>query len=83
MIPLAEMAVNVLKYADGRGKAKLSRSCAAQWQAARAEGEIPEIGRAEPPIKPGRPDKPELLNPRDVPHHCTVFRRRNANRFLR
>ena len=68
MIPLAEMAVNVLKCADGRGKAKLSRGYAAQWQAARAEGEVPEIGRAEPPMQPGRPDKPELLNPRDVPH---------------
>jgi uncharacterized ferritin-like protein (DUF455 family) len=68
MLPLAQMAVNVLTTADGREKTALSREYAAQWQAARARGETPEIGRAEPPLQPARPEKPELLSPRDVPH---------------
>jgi uncharacterized ferritin-like protein (DUF455 family) len=61
------MAVEVLNFADGRGKAALSRKYAALWQKARAAGETPEIGRADPPDQPGRPDQPELLDPRDVP----------------
>jgi uncharacterized ferritin-like protein (DUF455 family) len=68
MLPLAQMAVNVLTTADGREKTALSREYAAQWQAARARGETPEIGRAAPPMQPARPEKPELLSPRDVPH---------------
>ena len=68
MLPLAQMAVNVLTTADGREKTTLSREYAAQWQAARARGETPEIGRAAPPMQPARPEKPELLSPRDVPH---------------
>ena len=62
------MAVAVLNCADGREKTALSRKYAAQWQAARAAGETPEIGHATPPLRPARPEKPELLNPRDVPH---------------
>ena len=65
---LTEMAVAVLTTADGRKKTALSRQYAAEWQAARAAGDVIEIGRAQPPLRPARPDKPELLNPRDVPH---------------
>ncbi len=68
MIPLAEMAVAVLTTADGRAKTALSRDFAAQWQAARKTGEMPEIGTASPPDFPARPDQPALLDPRDVPH---------------
>ncbi|WP_106744481.1 ferritin-like domain-containing protein [Yoonia maritima] len=65
---LSEMAVAVLNTADGRAKAALSREYAAQWRAARANGTPPEIGDAKPPLRPARPEKPELLDPRDVPH---------------
>lgn len=68
MIALAEMAVAVLRTADGREKAALSRKFAAEWQAARHDGETPEIGVCAPPLKPARPARPELLSPRDVPH---------------
>ncbi len=68
MKPLAEMAQDVLTTADGRAKTALSREYAAAWQAARAEGDTPAIGVATPPDRPARPDKPELLDPRDVPH---------------
>lgn len=67
MRPLAEMADAVLRTADGREKTRLSREFAAAWQAARAGGEMPEVGRASPPLHPARPDAPVLLDPRDVP----------------
>lgn len=65
---LAEMAVEVLTTADGREKTALARRHAAAWFAAR-KGDAPEIpvGRADPPLRPSRPAKPELLDPRDVP----------------
>ncbi len=64
---LSEMAVEVLCTADGRAKTALSRAHAATWFAARAAGEEIAIGRATPPLRPARPDRPELLDPRDVP----------------
>ncbi|MFL4471486.1 ferritin-like domain-containing protein [Tateyamaria armeniaca] len=67
MQPLAQMADAVLRSADGREKTALSRSLAAEWQAARKDGARPDIGRADPPMHPARPAQPELLSPRDVP----------------
>ncbi len=64
---LTAMAVDVLTTADGREKTAKSRDYAARWQAARAAGELIEIGAATPPDHPSRPEKPELLSPRDVP----------------
>ncbi|MEX0348034.1 MAG: ferritin-like domain-containing protein [Paracoccaceae bacterium] len=66
------MAVEVLTTADGRAKTALSRKHAAAWFASR-RGEAPEIaiGTAEPPLHPSRPERPELLNPRDVPRRRT------------
>ena len=61
------MAVEVLSTADAREKAALSRRHAAAWRASReADAPLP-IGRASPPDRPARPDRPELLDPRDVP----------------
>lgn len=71
MKPLAEMAVDVLNTADGRAKTALSHSYAALWTAARGRGETPPIGQASPPDMPARPQKPTLLNPRDVPRRKT------------
>ena len=67
MKPLSEMAVEVLSTADGRAKAALSRKYASAYFEARAAGEPIPIGRADPPLRPSRPPKPELLDPRDVP----------------
>jgi len=61
------MAVAVLTTADGRAKTALSREYAAIWQTSRAAGETIGIGQATPPLYPARPDRPELLSPRDVP----------------
>lgn len=66
-MPLADMAEAVLRCADGRDKTALSRRHAADWQAARARGETPAIGKADPPLHPARPAAPELRDPRDVP----------------
>ncbi len=67
MMTLAEMAVTVLTTADGREKTRISRDFAKQWFAARDAGTPIEIGTATPPDKPARPEKPDLLSPRDVP----------------
>ena len=66
-LTLADMAVEVLRTADGRAKTALSRRHAAAWQAARAAGDAPTVGHASPPDRPARPEQPTLLDPRDVP----------------
>jgi uncharacterized ferritin-like protein (DUF455 family) len=64
---LAAMAVEVLTTADARAKCALSRQHAATWFAARtADAPLP-VGQAAPPGRPARPDRPELLSPRDMP----------------
>lgn len=68
---LSQMAVEVLTTADGRAKTALSRQHAKTWFAARDAGTPLEVGQASPPDMPARPDKPELLNPRDVPRRKT------------
>jgi len=67
MRPLREMATAVLGTADGREKTALSREFAAQWLAARTADNPVSLGSATPPDFPARPEKPELLAPRDVP----------------
>ena len=64
---LAENAVAVLLTADGRAKTALARKIASTWFEARERGVEPEIGSATPPDFPSRPERPELLAPRDVP----------------
>jgi uncharacterized ferritin-like protein (DUF455 family) len=64
---LTEMAVEVLSTADGRAKCEISRQHAEAWFAARASGAALPVGTASPPDHPARPEKPELLPPRDVP----------------
>ncbi len=66
-LTLTQMATEVLMTADGREKTALSHKHAKAWFAARDAGEPLEIGTASPPLRPSRPEKPELLNPRDVP----------------
>ncbi|MFP4328600.1 MAG: ferritin-like domain-containing protein [Paracoccaceae bacterium] len=61
------MAVEVLATADGRAKTALSRAHAAAWFSARDAGAPLEIGRADPPPRPARPDRPALLDPREMP----------------
>ena len=64
---LSEMAVEVLTTADGRAKTALSHAHANAWRAAREAGTPIPLGEAAPPLRPSRPEKPELLDPRDVP----------------
>jgi len=65
---LAEMAVEVLTTADGRAKTALGRRHAATWVATREAGTPLDVGHAAPPLRPARPERPELLAPKDVPH---------------
>lgn len=67
MTSLAERAVAVLTTADGRAKTALSHAHAAAWRASRAADAPLAVGTCKPPRRPARPDRPELLPPRDVP----------------
>ena len=64
---LTQMAVDVLTTPDGREKTALSREHAKRWFASRDAGKPLDVGIADPPLRPSRPDRPELLDPRDVP----------------
>ncbi len=64
---LSDAAVAVLTTADAREKTALSRQAAADWQAERLQGVLPAVGSTAPPLRPARPEKPDLLDPRDVP----------------
>jgi uncharacterized ferritin-like protein (DUF455 family) len=64
---LAELAVDVLTTADGREKTARSRAHAETWRASRAAGAPLAVGRALPPDRPARPERPPLLSPREVP----------------
>ena len=57
----------VLQTADPGAKVRLSRRIAAAWSA----GEIAEVGAAEPPVRPARPETPELRPPREMPRRRT------------
>jgi uncharacterized ferritin-like protein (DUF455 family) len=64
---LAAAAVRILRTPNAWEKTALSRAAAAAWSAARGRGERPEIGRAEPPDFPARPERPRLKDPREMP----------------
>lgn len=60
---LSDAAVQILNEPDPVEKVHLTRTYAAAWEV----GEISTIGNTPPPIRPARPEKPELLPPRDMP----------------
>jgi uncharacterized ferritin-like protein (DUF455 family) len=64
---LTQAAVAILRTTDAKAKTALSRETAAAWFAAREKGDGWPLGDTRPPLRPGRPAKPELLDPRDVP----------------
>lgn len=64
---LADMATEVLTCGDGREKTRISKQHAEAWFAARKAGTPIPVGTANPPLRPARPAKPDLLDPRDVP----------------
>ena len=68
---LAALATEVLNTKDALAKTKVSRQIAQHWRDARDRDEPMDIGVASPPDLPARPDKPELLLPRDVPKRKT------------
>jgi uncharacterized ferritin-like protein (DUF455 family) len=60
---LSDRVMGVLTTSDARAKAITAQSVAHDWQA----DFIHEIGCAIPGNRPMRPDRPELLRPRDMP----------------
>lgn len=62
-LTLAEGARAILLETDALAKAALARRVYEAWQA----GNITEVGKSEAPARPGRPARPDLRPPRDVP----------------
>lgn len=63
MTLLSEAALDILNTPNARKKAEKTRNFAKQWRS----GEICQIGHADIPIRPARPNKPELRNAREMP----------------
>ena len=59
---LCDDALGVLTAADPDTKVKLTAEAAARWR-----GGARAVGRAQPPMKPARPARPELRRPGDMP----------------
>lgn len=78
MSSLCEAALDVLTTAAPRKKAEKTRDYAAKWRA----GEISEIGRTALPDRPARPDKPQLLMPRDMPKRARAGERKSKVALL-
>ena len=68
---LTELACKVLTTANGREKTHASYAAAKLWFDSVQAGYPLEIGDCKPPEHPSRPEKPELLAPRDVPRRRT------------
>lgn len=62
-ISLTEAACNVLNEPIPERKVRLTRDYCRAWRS----GLIRDIGSCLPPSQPGRPAKPELKSPRDMP----------------
>ena len=63
MSTLSESAVAVLGTGDATDKARASRTAARDWRSRKIAG----IGNVVPPDRPARPERPQLLMPRDMP----------------
>ncbi len=63
---LCEAALDILNTADAHEKANKTRIYTVQWR----EGQIISLGCVtDIPVRPARPEKPELLRPWDMPKH--------------
>lgn len=60
---LSDAVIAVLTTADAQEKAAIARAVCKAWNA----GEIPFVFDRQPPERPSRPDKPELLPPANIP----------------
>jgi uncharacterized ferritin-like protein (DUF455 family) len=60
---LSQAAVAVLTCPDAQEKCRLTRAFAADW----FEGRIAERGDLLPPPRPSRPERPQLLAPKEMP----------------
>ena len=63
---LCDYALDILKTVDAHEKACKSREYAQKWRSD-SNAQIGFISEADMPLRPARPDKPELLMPRDMP----------------
>lgn len=63
MTSLSTAAITILATADAAEKCRLTRIVAEDWFA----GRIAEIGDTLPPPRPARPERPQLLAPKEMP----------------
>jgi len=63
---LSQAAMAVLTCADPHEKCRLTHELAAEWR----DGRISSVGREAPPDRPARPQKPQLLPPKDMPRRA-------------
>jgi uncharacterized ferritin-like protein (DUF455 family) len=68
---LAECAEAVLRTSGAREKVALSRRAAAEWFERAEAGDPMQLGAANPPDRPARPEAPALLDPREMPRRRT------------
>ncbi len=66
MSTLCDKAVAILSTADPDTKVSATYAAGDSWRAGALE-----VGRTAPPDRPARPEKPELLQPRDMPRRST------------
>lgn len=60
---LVDAAIQALETADPVTKAQRAQDFALAWR----NGDISQVGSSTPPIRPSRPDRPELRLPRHMP----------------
>lgn len=60
---LTGAAARVLATANPAAKAAAARELCRRWR----EGAFAGVGTTPPPVRPGRPERPQLLAPRDMP----------------
>ncbi|MGE4280969.1 MAG: ferritin-like domain-containing protein [Magnetospirillum sp.] len=63
MTTLSQAAVAALLAADPAEKCRLTRDIAARWR----DGALDGVGDTPPPDRPARPERPQLLPPKDMP----------------
>ncbi|NVJ99365.1 MAG: ferritin-like domain-containing protein [Alphaproteobacteria bacterium] len=75
---ISEAAVAVLNTERAREKAEVARLVAASWRG----GQLKHKFTAQPPLRPARPDKPELLPPGEMPKRRKAGNEANRRALL-
>lgn len=75
---ICDAAISVLQTQKARGKAEQARFVAAAWR----EGSLPFQFDQTPPDRPARPDRPQLLDPAQMPKRGRAGNENNRRALL-